>query len=92
MWLFFIFLGIGIAIGFSNRIPEKYIKYNTWFQRIGIVLLLFSMGASIGSNKKMISEIQFIGVKSLSFALAACIFSVLFTFLLTRKFLGDKKQ
>lgn len=88
MWLFFLFLGIGVALGFSNKIPERFMKYNMWFQRFGIVLLLFSMGASIGSNKKMVSQIQYIGIKSVVFAFMTCLFSVLVTFIVTKKFLG----
>lgn len=92
MWLFFLFLGIGITVGISNIIPEKYIKYNNWFQRAGIVLLLFSMGASIGSNRKMIGQIKYLGLKAFVFALMACLFSVIFTYLITKKFMEVKKQ
>lgn len=92
MWLFFVFLGAGMIIGISGKIPEKYMKYNTRFQRVGIVLLLFSMGASIGSNRKMLGQIQFIGFKAFSFALLACLFSVIITYIVTKKYLGDKKS
>lgn len=92
MWLFFIFLGIGITIGLLNLIPKKYLGFNTIFQRIGIVLLLFSMGASIGSNKKMFSQIKNIGIKSFCFALMACSFSVLVTYFITKRFLKEKQS
>lgn len=92
MWSFFAFLIIGILLGISNKLPEKFLKCNAWFQKIGIVLLLFSMGASIGSNKDMIGKIKSIGIKSLSFAFFACLFSVLITYFVTKNLIKDEME
>lgn len=89
MWIFFTCLIVGILLGFSGKLPEKFLKYNGILQRIGIILLLFSMGASIGSNRQMIHNIRYIGVKSLAFALIASLFSIICTYLLSKKLIQD---
>jgi Kef-type K+ transport system membrane component KefB len=93
LWTIIISLAIGIIIGLLGVIPKKYIKYNSRFQHVGVVLLLFSMGASIGSNKKLISDLQNLGLKSITFAVLTTLFSVIVTFFTSSRYLkGDSSK
>jgi uncharacterized membrane protein YbjE (DUF340 family) len=89
MWLILVSLFIGIVIGVLRFIPEKYMKYNSRFQQAGIILLLFSMGASIGANKSLLSNLKIIGLKSASFAVLTCLFSIAAVYFTSRKFFGE---
>lgn len=92
MWLILVSLVIGIVIGIIGFIPKKYMKFNSKFQQIGVILLLFSMGASIGANKELIMELKTLGLKAITFALLTCLFSILFTYLTTSRFLKQKME
>lgn len=92
MWTIIISLFVGIIIGILGVIPKKYMRFNSRFQQIGVILLLFSMGASIGSNKELILGLKNIGLKAITFALLTCLFSILFTYLVTNKFLKQNME
>lgn len=86
-------LTIGIIIGILKIVPEKYMKLNSKFQQWALFLLLFSMGASIGSNKEMLSSLSKIGIKALSFSVTTIAFSVIILYIVSNKFLNtDKKE
>lgn len=87
MWIIIVSLVVGVIIGIAGFIPKKYMKFNSRFQQIGVILLLFSMGASIGANRELIMELKNIGLKSVTFALLTCLFSIIFTYLISSKFL-----
>lgn len=92
MWLILISLGVGVLIGLLGFIPKKYMKFNSKFQQVGVILLLFSMGASIGANKELIMNIKSLGLKAITFALLTCLFSVIFTYLTTSKFFKQNAE
>lgn len=92
MRLILISLVVGIIIGLLGIIPKKYMKFNSRFQQIGVVLLLFSMGASIGSNKELILNIKILGLKAVTFALFTCLFSIIFTYITTSIFLSQSME
>lgn len=83
---------VGILIGISGIIPGKYIKFNSKFQQIGVILLLFSMGASIGANKGLILNLKNLGLIAVVFALLTCLFSISFTYFITNKFLKQDME
>lgn len=92
MWIIIVSLLAGVVIGLVGIIPRRYMKFNSRFQQAGVILLLFSMGASIGSNRELILKLKSIGLKSITFALLACFFSILFTYLVTSKFLKQNME
>ena len=92
MWLIIASLFAGIIIGILKFIPEKYMKYNSKFQQAGIILLLFSMGASIGANKSLLANLKLIGLKSASYAVFTCFFSIFAVYLVTRKFFREDNK
>ena len=91
MWIILISLVVGIGIGLLKVIPDKYMKYNLKFQQIGIILLLFSMGASNGANKELIQNLRSMGVKAVTFAVISSIFSIIAVYFISNRFLGEEK-
>lgn len=93
MWTILVSLGIGITIGIlinvKRFIPKNFMKYNSKFQQAGVMLLLFSMGASIGSDKELLRNIQTIGLKAATFAIFTTGFSVIVTYIVTKNLFGE---
>lgn len=91
MWMILFSLAVGIIVGVLKILPPNLVKINLRFQQIGVVILIFSMGASVGSNRELIKNIQAMGLKSLVFALLTSILSIIVLYFISRKFLGDSK-
>ncbi|MDK2799493.1 MAG: hypothetical protein PWP27_866 [Clostridiales bacterium] len=92
MWMILISLAIGVVIGLLKFIPEKHMKYNAKFQQIGVILLLFSMGVSIGANKEIIYNLKDMGIQSAVFAVMTSLFSIFIVFVVSKKFLEGNRQ
>ncbi|KPU45452.1 hypothetical protein OXPF_06850 [Oxobacter pfennigii] len=93
MWIISVSLIMGIIIGLSKLLPEKIIKNNSKFQQAGVVLLIFSMGASIGADKELLKSLSAIGLKAFVFAFLACLLSTSALFFLSKKFIrGAEKE
>lgn len=92
MWSIIIVLLIGMFIGGSGKLSEKFIKMNAKLQYIGVVILLFAMGASLGLNKSLLSNIKDIGAISLVFALLTSAFSIILVYFVTQHLTKGKKS
>lgn len=92
MWAILLFLIIGILIGRFKEFSEKDKKINGYMQQIGVIFLLFFMGASIGANKSVLKNIKTIGKTSLIFAISAIVFSVLVLYFVSEKFLKEGEE
>lgn len=92
MWTIIVSLFIGIVIGILGLIPKRFMKFNSRFQQIGVILLLFSMGASIGSNRELIFKLKELGLKAITFGILTCLFSILFTYLVSSRFLKQDME
>lgn len=93
MWKIMLSLIAGIAIGFFKFLPEGVLKYNIRAQQVGVVLLLFSMGASIGANRALLSNIGTLGIKALTYTMLSIFFSVAVLYIISGKITeGDKKE
>lgn len=86
-----IIMAIGVLVGF-RWFPEKWHKYNNTLQLISIVLLIFCMGVSLGSNPNFINEIARLGIKGFVFAIVPIIFSIITVYFLTSKFIKEKNN
>lgn len=80
---------IGIVVGLKF-FPEKYNDMNGKFQILCIAMLIFSMGVSLGKRPQFFEELSSLGIKSLVLAVIPVILSILFVYILTKKFIGDK--
>lgn len=87
------FLVLGIIIGAKINFKERSIKLLNQGQSIGVILLLFVMGLSIGLDKDLLSKLQSLGYKALIFAALTTAFSIAAVFLATYKYkTGGKPQ
>lgn len=77
MWKIILFLCTGIAIGLFFNLGEKAKKFNGNLQLLGLVLLLGSMGISIGANPRIMSNLSTIGFQSFMYALTSVVFSTI---------------
>lgn len=91
MWSILIVLLIGMLIGAFANLSEKFIKINGKLQHIGVIILLFAMGASLGLNKELLSKISDIGLIALVFAVLTTLFSILLTFYVTKLYMKGKE-
>lgn len=90
MWTIIVILFIGLFLGRLNLIPEKILKYNSKLQHIGVIILLFTMGVTIGANKSIIHNIRNIGFKSFSYAVITSLLCIAFVYLFSNFFMkGD---
>lgn len=90
MWTIIVILLIGVFVGRLNLVPEKILKYNSQFQHIGVIILLFTMGITIGANKSIIFNIKNIGFKSFSYAVITSLICIIFVYLFSHFFMkGD---
>ena len=77
MWKIILFLCAGIAIGLFFNLSDRAKKFNSNLQLLGLVLLLGSMGISIGANPQIMSNLSTIGFQSFLYALASVLFSTI---------------
>lgn len=82
-----IFLLIGMVIGWE-LFPEKWNKLNIGIQQAATLVLIFSMGVSLGSRPSFIREISSMGFRSLVFTVLAIAGSVAVVYPLSRKYLA----
>lgn len=92
MWLILISLAVGIIIGLFQLIPPKCLKWNAKFQQSGVILLLFSMGASIGANKEIIGNLRNMGVQAAVFATLTSICSITAVYIISKVVLLNKRR
>lgn len=76
-------LAAGILLGYRLR-QRKHINLNRVTLAV-ILVLIFSLGFTIGSNNDLLMSIPIVGVSALGMAVSAIIFSVLFVVLARRK-------
>jgi hypothetical protein len=76
-------LATGILLGYRLR-QRKHINFNRVTLAV-ILVLIFSLGFTIGSNNDLLMSIPAVGVSALGMAVSAIIFSVLFVVLARRK-------
>ena len=76
-------LAAGILLGYRLR-QRKHINLNRLMLAV-ILVLIFSLGFTIGSNNDLLMSIPVVGVSALGMAVSAIFFSVLFVVLVRRK-------
>lgn len=85
-------LVIGMAIGYIWPLKEKYLKVNGKLQQIGVIALLFFMGASIGSNDEIVKNIGSIGLIAFIFSMMTVLGSVILVYMLSQRFIVSKNK
>ena len=86
MWSIIIVLIVGIGIGSVLKPTDKIKNIISKFQFVGVTLLLFAMGAGLGLNKDLLSNLKDIGWIGFVFAVLTTLFSIICVYLSTRLF------
>lgn len=82
---------LGVLVGY-RWFPEKWGKLNASVQVVCIALLIFSMGIKLGSRENFLSELTQLGWKSLLFSLIGILFSILFVYFFSEKWICKTKK
>ncbi len=78
IWLLILFLGGGIAIGYFNSQRKKLKVAAGYILNIGLLILIAIMGARIGADEEIISNLMTMGAQSFLLAAGGIIGSLLF--------------
>ena len=91
LFLYLTLLIVGIFLG--SKLIKRDIEYklNSYVQGIALILVIFTMGARIGSDKRVLESLDTIGLSALLISVCAIAGSVGVTFL-GRKLLGIDKE
>jgi len=82
----FICLAVGVSIGLS-KVSHQIKNYIDAILNIGLVILMLTLGAKIGSNDILVSSLGLLGIRCLVIAIFAITGSVLFTILFEKSLL-----
>lgn len=84
-------MAIGVLIG-AWIFPKKWHAYNNKVQIISIIVLIFCMGTTLGSNSDFMDKLLGVGFKGFVFAIIPIILSVGMVYLLTKYFMKEKSD
>ena len=85
-----VIMGIGVAIG-HFIFPKRAKTINERLQVACTLVLIFSMGVMLRQRENFLGELATVGWQSFVFFLLPTVLSVVCVYLLTRRFLGNKK-
>lgn len=83
MWTIIVFMALGVIVGATLPMNEAQVKLLGKLQSVGVILLLFVMGLSMGLDRKLLSQLSTLGYKALIFAGLTTLFSIVAVYLLT---------
>lgn len=76
MWTIILVLFVGMIIGMIIRPEDKTKKRIGQLQFLGVMILLFAMGAGLGLNDQLLSNLSNMGIEALVFAIMTSVFSI----------------
>lgn len=76
-YLIILFLFTGILLGFKLDEKNHFVRFADLITKVGLVILLLAMGASLGSNEQIVLQLGEIGFQAFIFAAISIIFSLL---------------
>lgn len=82
----------GVFLVKSKILPNFILKKISTYQSIALYILLTSMGIKIGMDKKLISNLHIMGVKSFFITIFAVVFSILFVNIIYKNKKGSDKK
>lgn len=86
IWIPFLCLAMGLTIGLQ-RLSNSMLQMVDMVTNLSLVLLMLTIGANIGVNDSLMSNLMRIGFNCFIISLLAIGFSILFTFLLEKTIL-----
>ncbi len=91
MGVIFITLLLGVLVGVIFKFTDKQVKIISSLQTIGVLVLLFIMGISVGVNPDIVSRLSEIGISALVFAILTTLMSVLVVYFVTTLYMRREK-
>lgn len=85
-----IIMCIGVLVG-NKLFPHQYKSFNEKLQFICTILLIFSMGVTLGKRDNFLEELTTLGWQSFIFCIFPLLLSLVVVFLLTYYFIEKKK-
>lgn len=85
-------LGFGFFIGYKKIISDKAIQLNGKLQTVWLLLLIFSMGMSIGMDKQLFSKLPSLGWKGILFAVVCSAGSVIVVYIFSKLFFTEEEE
>ncbi|MDI3547525.1 MAG: hypothetical protein PWR10_1177 [Halanaerobiales bacterium] len=86
MWMIVLFLLIGFLAGYIEPISKKIFRIAEVITRIGLIVLLAAMGAKIGVDDRIFTQLSTIGFQALMLALGSVIGSIFLVKLVSLRF------
>lgn len=84
MWSIVGALALGILVSWSNILPKRIFNWTNRITMAGLVVLLFSMGLSIGNNSEILNNLDTLGLKAFLLALGSIVGSVFLAWFLQK--------
>lgn len=92
IFIYFCIILFGAFLVRKNILPEFVLKRLSSLQSLSLYILLGAMGLKIGSDKKLMSSLHILGIKSFVISILAIVFSIVFVKLFYRSHnRGDKR-
>ncbi|MGB3367522.1 MAG: LysO family transporter [Acidaminobacteraceae bacterium] len=91
MGIIFFALLLGVLVGAMIKFNEKQVKIISQLQTLGVLVLLFVMGISVGVNPDIVSKLSEIGISSLVFAVLTTFMSVVVVYFVTTIYMRKEK-
>ncbi len=88
MTVFFTCLAVGLLVGYRGWLPERALAWTGRITTGGLYLLLFTMGAKIGTNPAILNNLGSLGWQAAVLAVAAVTGSILVLHLVEQNWLG----
>lgn len=84
-----IVMGLGILAG-KIIVPKKMKSINEKMQVASTLLLIFTLGITLGKRENFLSELSSLGMESAIFCIVPTIFSIIMVYVLTKKFMEKR--
>lgn len=77
IWMIVLFLVLGFILGYYKPFSAKIYSWADTITRIGLAILLASMGAKIGVDERVLSQLDTLGLQAFLLALASIMGSII---------------
>jgi uncharacterized membrane protein YbjE (DUF340 family) len=89
--MIYLFLCLGIIIGFYSRKKQRILEWNSKITNLAIYGLLFFLGIGIGANQDLLQKLPLLGLKALYITFFALLGSLFAAKIVVHFFFKDEK-
>lgn len=90
MWSIIVVLLIGMVIGSVIKQTDTIKASISKLQFVGVMILLFAMGAGLGLNEDLLKNLKNMGLEALTFAVLTSLFSILLVYVTSKLLIKEK--